>query len=95
MIPDYHIHTAMCRHAEGIAREYEDDVRIILGIEADFIPDTLDATAEILRQYPFEYVISSVHIIGDRFGFDHPDMVGRLDAYGILRISLDKEEAFA
>jgi len=147
MIPDYHIHTAMCRHAEGdareyveraialgmsemgfadhlpflggweprhdltddwamrpdelddyvalvqdLAREYEDDVRIILGVEADFIPDTLDATAEILRQYPFEYVIGSVHIIGDRFGFDHPEMVGRLDAYGIDRIHLESLE---
>ena len=147
MIPDYHIHTAMCRHAEGdareyveraletgmtemgfadhlpflggwqprheladdwamlpdelddyvslvqsLAREYEGDVRILLGIEADFIPDTLDATAEILHQYSFEYVIGSVHIIGDRFGFDHPGMVGRLGAYGIDRIHLESLE---
>ena len=131
MIADYHIHTRLCRHAEGepreyveraialgmtemgfadhlpflggwqprhdltddwamrldelddyvalvqgLAREYEDDVRIILGIEADFIPDTLDETAAALEQYPFEYVIGSVHIIGDRFGFDHPEMAG-------------------
>ena len=147
MIADYHIHTRLCRHAEGdpreyveraielgmsemgfadhlpflggwqprhdltddwamgldeldgyvalvqeLAREYEDDVRIILGIEADFIPETLHQTAATLDQYPFEYVIGSVHIIGDRFGFDHPEMGGRLADYGIDRIHLESLE---
>ena len=137
MIADHHIHTRLCRHAEGepreyveraielgmtemgfadhlpflggweprhdltddwamrpdelddyvalvqeLAREYEGDVRIILGIEADFIPETLELTAATLEQYPFEYVIGSVHIVGDRFGFDHPEMEGRLADYG-------------
>ena len=30
-----------------------------------------------------------MHIIGDRFGFDHPEMAGRLQAYGIDRIHLE------
>jgi histidinol-phosphatase (PHP family) len=76
----------------GLAREYEDDVRIILGIEADFIPETTEQTRAVLDQYPFEYVIGSVHIIGDRFGFDHPEMVGRLTEYGIDRIHLESLE---
>jgi histidinol-phosphatase (PHP family) len=77
---------------QGLAREYEDDVRIILGIEADFIPETMEQTAAVLDQYPFEYVIGSVHIIGDRFGFDHPEMAGRLAEYGIDRIHLESLE---
>jgi histidinol-phosphatase (PHP family) len=147
MIADYHIHTAMCRHAEGeprayveravelgmrvmgfadhlpflggweplhdltddwamrpdelddyvalvqdLAREYAADVRIVLGIEADFIPETLEHTAAILEQYPFQYVIGSVHIVGDRFGFDHPEMRGRLGEYGLDRIHLESLE---
>lgn len=147
MIADYHIHTDMCPHATGaareyveravelgmqamgfaehlpflggyqplydlrddwamrpdelddyvalvqdLAREYSRDVRIVLGIEADFIPATLDATAAVLEQYPFEYVIGSVHIVGDRFGFDHPEMEGRLAAYGLDRIHLESLE---
>jgi histidinol-phosphatase (PHP family) len=147
MIADYHIHTRMCRHAEGepreyvehaivvgmdemgfadhlpflhgweprhdltddwamrvdeldgycttvldLAQEYAGDVRIVLGVEADFIPDTLEQTAAVLEQYPFEYVIGSVHIVGDRFGFDHPEMAGRLEAYGIDRIHLESLE---
>jgi histidinol-phosphatase (PHP family) len=147
MIADYHIHTRMCRHAEGepreyveravslgmremgfadhlpflggwephhdltddwamrldelddycttvlgLAREYAGDVRVLLGIEADFIPETLEQTAAVLEQYPFEYVIGSVHIVGDRFGFDHPEMAGRLEEYGIDRIHRESLE---
>jgi len=144
MIADYHIHTRLCRHAEGepreyveraielgmtemgfadhlpflggwqprhdladdwamgldelddyvslvrgLAREYARDVRILLGIEADFIPETIDDTAAVLGEYPFEYVIGSVHIVGDRFGFDHPEMESRLAAYGLDRLYLE------
>jgi histidinol-phosphatase (PHP family) len=147
MVADYHIHTFMCRHAQGepreyveralaagmtemgfadhlpflagwtprhdltddwamglhelddyvslvtdLAREYAGDVRILLGIEADYIEQTLDETATILSDYPFEYVIGSVHIVGDRFGFDHPEMLGRLAEYGIDRIHLESLE---
>ncbi len=77
---------------QDLAREYAGDVHIVLGIEADFIPETVEQTAAVLAQYPFEYVIGSVHIVGDRFGFDHPEMAGRLEAYGIDRIHLESLE---
>lgn len=144
MIPDYHIHTCMCRHAEGepreyveravalgmteigfadhlpflggwaprhdltddwamlpheiddyvsrlqdLAREYSADVRVLIGIEADYIEETLEQTAEVLADHPFDYVIGSVHVVGDRFGFDHPEMAGRLAGYGIDRLHLE------
>src|SRR5512144_2051497 len=108
MMADYHIHTRLCRHAEGeprdyvehgitqglpelgfadhlpfvagyapafdvaddfamalgeldgyvsmiqeLAREYRGDIRILLGIEADYIEETLEGTAAILDEYPF------------------------------------------
>jgi histidinol-phosphatase (PHP family) len=71
---------------QDLAGEYAGDVRVLLGVEADFIPETVELTAGVLEQYPFDYVIGSVHIVGDRFGFDHPDMAGRLEGYGIDRI---------
>jgi histidinol-phosphatase (PHP family) len=147
MIADYHIHTSLCRHAQGepreyveralalgmtemgfadhlpflagwnpghglpddwsmgrdeldgyvslvheLAREYEGDVRILVGIEADYIEATLDETAEVLGEYPFDYVIGSVHIVGDGFPFDHPAMLPRLAEYGIDRIHLESLE---
>ncbi len=147
MIADYHIHTSLCRHAEGepreyveralslgmtemgfadhlpflggweprhdltddwamdlaeldlyvetvqaLAREYAGDVRILVGVEADYIEETLDETAAALAAYPFDYVIGSVHIVGDRFGFDHPEMIDRLPGYGYDRIRLESLE---
>ena len=141
MTADYHIHTRLCRHAEGepreyveraislglseigfadhlpflagwrprhdlpddwsmsleeldgyvslvqaLAREYAADVNILLGIEADFIEETLEETAETLASYPFDYAIGSVHIVGDRFAFDHPEMRDHLAGYGYQRI---------
>lgn len=77
---------------QSLAREYEDDIDIILGIEVDYIPEALDETAALLGQYPFAYVIGSVHIVGDRFAFDHPEMTGRLASYGIDRIHMETLE---
>ena len=45
-----------------------------LGIEADFIPGAEDRTASLLESRPFDYVIGSVHFVGehavDHEGFD-------------------------
>jgi len=40
-----------------------------LGIELDYIPETIDAAAAFLTGYPFDLVIGSVHWI-DGWGFD-------------------------
>lgn len=148
MIADYHIHTRLCRHAEGepreyveraiglsmsemgfadhlpflggwqpghgipgddwsmeldeldgyvslvqaLAREYAADLRILVGIEADYIEETLDDTARVLGEYPFDYVIGSVHIVGERFAFDHPASRDRVRGYGIDRMHLESLE---
>src|SRR5512144_1469105 len=39
-----------CTVVQDLAREYAPDLRVVLGIEADFIPETLERTAEVLRQ---------------------------------------------
>ena len=147
MIADYHIHTHLCRHAEGepreyieraiglgmaemgfaahlpflagwrprhdlpddwsmgldeldgyvslvqaLAREYSADLRILVGIEADYIEETLAETAAVLASYPFDYVIGSVHIVGERFAFDHPELCDHLAGYGYERILFESLE---
>jgi len=44
-------------------------VRIKLGSEVDYLPDQLDRIRGILNEYPFDYVIGSVHFI-DGWGVD-------------------------
>jgi histidinol-phosphatase (PHP family) len=41
-----------------------------LGVEADFIPGAEDRIAELLDSYPFDYVVGSVHYLGERGAVD-------------------------
>ncbi len=44
---------------------------VLLGIEADYRPHTVAQVSDLLAEYPFDYVIGSVHHLGD-WGFDDP-----------------------
>jgi histidinol-phosphatase (PHP family) len=43
-----------------------------LGIEADFVPGSEDRMAELLAARDWDYVVGSVHFLGDE-ALDHPD----------------------
>lgn len=45
------------------------DISVRLGIEADYIPETIDTLKEALALHPFDYVIGSVHFM-DGFPID-------------------------
>lgn len=47
---------------------------VYLGIEADYCRETIQDVVELLRTYPFDYVIGSVHFL-DGWGFDDPSRV--------------------
>ena len=53
----------------GFVRE-ETDLR--LGVEADFVPGREDRMASLLEQHEWDYVIGSVHFLGD-FAVDNDD----------------------
>jgi len=46
-------------------------VKIKLGIEIDYIPGTEDKVKALLDKYNFDYVIGSIHFLGD-WDFTHP-----------------------
>lgn len=58
-------------------RRANPDLPIKLGLEADFIPGAEAALAEILSLYSFDYILGSVHFLGE-WAFDDPD---RMDEY--------------
>jgi histidinol-phosphatase (PHP family) len=43
-----------------------------LGIEADFVPGREDRTASLLDAHDFDYVVGSVHFLGEDGALDHP-----------------------
>lgn len=58
-------------------------ISIKLGLEADYIPRHEDGLRRILEQYPFDYVLGSVHFI-DGWGFDNPAYI---DLYKTLDLN--------
>lgn len=51
---------------------------VLLGIEADWLPDAIPAVVDSLAAYDFDVVLGSVHFLGD-WAFDDPDLVARYD----------------
>ena len=52
-----------------LAAQSTDDIAIRLGAEVDFFPETLDESISLLKPYPFDFIIGSVHFI-DEFVID-------------------------
>lgn len=50
------------------------DVKVKLGCEVDYFPDRIGQIRELLKNYPFDYVIGSVHYVGD-WGVDDPKRI--------------------
>jgi len=48
------------------------EIDIRFGIEADYLPPFMDVIEKFLAEYPFDYVIGSVHFVGD-WDFSNPD----------------------
>jgi histidinol-phosphatase (PHP family) len=52
--------------------EFVRDAGLRCGVEADFVPGREDRMANLLDGRPWDYVIGSVHFVGDE-AVDHPD----------------------
>lgn len=73
---------------QELAREYASDIRILLGVEADFFAGAEDELAELLGAYPFDYTIGSVHELTDGFIFDVDENRDAIPVYGVDRVYL-------
>ena len=56
---------------EEVQTKFKGKLSIKMAIEADFIPGYEAKTKRILEDYPYDYVIGSVHFI-KKWGFDNP-----------------------
>lgn len=48
-----------------LKEEYKNDIKVKLGIEADYIEGYEEKIKELLSPYPFDYIIGSVHFLGE------------------------------
>lgn len=63
----------------AVQRQYP-DLKIRLGMEVDYYPGREAEIGGFLAGYDLDYVIGSVHFIGD-WAFDHPDFTDRYAAW--------------
>ena len=130
---DYHVHTPLCRHAQGSPAEYVQaaiaanldeigfsdhvplpggfdadqrmllaelpdyvaaveelggqfpEIKVRLGLEADFRPGMEEAVAAVLAAHPWDFVLGSVHHIGE-WGFDNPRFRDEWDRREIVAV---------
>ena len=52
------------------------DVKVLLGVEADYVAEHEAGFTEILSAYPFDYAVGGIHVLG---GFDFDDPAKRGD----------------
>lgn len=67
------------------ARKNYPEITVRLGVEADYLPRHMHFIAGFLADYPFDYVIGSVHFVED-WDFSNPDLAFRLDEFGVNRL---------
>ncbi|MDB4894805.1 MAG: histidinol phosphatase [Firmicutes bacterium] len=66
-------------------RERYREIPIRLGLEADFIPGREAELSRLLEPYPWDYVIGSVHFIGE-WDFDNPAKTNRYAEWDISEL---------
>jgi len=67
-----------------LQEKYQKEIKVKVGIEADYVAGYEEEIEKLLSPYPFDYVIGSVHFLGD---WDFSDS-RRIDNY--LKYGIDK-----
>ncbi len=66
---------------------------MLLGLEVDYFPETIDAVLDLLAPYPWDLLVGGVHWIGG-FAFDEVEMVpefNRRDVDQVFQAYFDLE----
>jgi histidinol-phosphatase (PHP family) len=69
------------RYVEAVVSAKDRGLPVLLGLEVDFFPDTIDAVLDVLAPYPWDFLVGSTHWIGS-WGIDLPFQVHEFDRRG-------------
>ncbi len=56
---------AYAEHILRLKREHKDQIALRLGLEIDYLPGAWQETEKIINSFPFDFIIGSVHYMGD------------------------------
>jgi histidinol-phosphatase (PHP family) len=76
-------HVERCRYSlepyvDAVVEAKRQGMPVKLGLEVDYVPGKEEETAEILRPYPWDYLIGSVHFISDHGIDGEPNLVAEV-----------------
>jgi histidinol-phosphatase (PHP family) len=68
---------------EMIRQKYEDHLKVLIGIEVGIQPHVIRESEEVIRKYPFDHVIASVHLVDRQDPYEKEYYAGKTkkDAY--------------
>ncbi|MEE8498345.1 MAG: histidinol-phosphatase HisJ family protein [Acidimicrobiia bacterium] len=73
------------RYIDVIVRAKDAGLPVLLGLEVDFFPETIEAALELIEPYPFDILLGSIHWI-DGWWFDRPHSANEWDRRGHRRV---------
>lgn len=71
-------------YVEAVVDARDRGLPVLLGLEVDFFPETIDAVLDLIAPYPWDLLIGSVHWIGG-WSLDHPEVVAEFGERGVRR----------
>lgn len=72
------------RYVDAVVGARERGLPVRLGMEVDFFPAHLEKILEIIGNFPFDFLIGSVHWVG-AWAVDHPALAHEFDRRGVRR----------
>ncbi|GMQ92917.1 MAG: histidinol phosphate phosphatase domain-containing protein [Acidimicrobiia bacterium] len=72
------------RYVQAVVDAKDRGLPVLLGLEVDFFPETVETVAEFLKPYPFDFLIASTHWLG-AWGLDGPDQTFEFDRRGPVK----------
>lgn len=70
------------KYVDAIVAAKERGLPVLLGLEVDYFPETIEAVVELLDPYPWDFLIGSVHWIGS-WSFEHDLGDSEFDRRGV------------
>jgi histidinol-phosphatase (PHP family) len=75
-------------YVEAVVSARERGLPVLLGLEVDFFPQTIDAVLDLLEPYPWDLLLGAVHWIGG-WSLDHPEAVHEYIRRGVRKVYED------
>jgi histidinol-phosphatase (PHP family) len=76
------------RYVDLMVRAKDAGLPVLMGLEVDFFPESIDAVIDLLEPYPFDVLLGSVHWIGG-WAFDKPHASAEWKRRGIRAVYED------